>query len=224
MSDMTVNNPGGVHGGFFGGDNNGSITVHGASEPDPQPFFVKKWWLLPITERGINLAAAVVTIAMAFGGWKAVMQIWENSPFSGGQTNAAATGTPFPGVDQQMLPIYVFFGLAVAWALVMMVRRLIRSRTMGFSRFSVLPVVAGITDNSGRGRLALLRLGGRCQMQLGHGPCNAKLRFYNKPTAWIDYTMSDGSTKRKVTERTPVAECTRNPKKHCYAIDEADVD
>ncbi|WP_157508718.1 hypothetical protein [Luteipulveratus halotolerans] len=220
-----------IHGSVVGDGNvsgdrnvvgNGNYTVFGDQGPDLQPYFVKKRWLLPVTERGINFVAAIITIAAAFGGWKAVMQLWENLPFDG--RASAAAETPFSGVDQQMLPIYVFFGLAAAWAFVMIVRRLIRSRTMCFSRVSLLPVAAGITDDAGRGRLALLRLGGRCQMQLGRGACGGKLRFYNKPTAWIDFTASDGTTKRKVTERTPVAECTRNPKKHCYAIDEADVD
>lgn len=224
MSDMTVNNPGGVHGGFFGGNNNGSITVNGSSEPDPQPFFVRKRRLLPVTERGINLVAAVLTIATAFGLWRAAMQLWKNSPFSDAATRpASGDGVPLVGLDTQMVPVYVALGLAVCWATVMIVRRLIRSRTMGFSRFSFLPIVAGVTDTHGRGRLALLRLAGRCEKQLGRGRCGGKLRFHNKPTRWIDYTMSDGSTKREITERTPAAVCTRN-RKHWYSVDEADVD
>lgn len=222
----SIKNSGKIRDSVVGDSNvvgDGNHVVLGSPEPDPQPFFVKKRRLLPVTERGINLVAALMTIATTFGLWRAAVQIWENSPFSGAQAPERAADTPLPGVTTQMTLVYVFLGLAVCWVIVMSLRRRIRSRTMGFSRSSLVPILAGVTDDSGRGRLALLRLGGRCEKQLGRGRCGGRLRFYNKPTEWIDYTISDGAVKRKITERTPAAECARNHK-HWYPIDEADVD
>lgn len=51
--------------------------------------------------------------------------------------------------------------------------------------------------------------------------CGGKMKYYNKPIEWIDKYYSDGKTKRKVTKRIPVLECTRNSE-HCYKVDPAE--
>lgn len=51
--------------------------------------------------------------------------------------------------------------------------------------------------------------------------CGGKMRYYNKPTEWIDRTYSDGKTKREVTQRKPVLECKRNHE-HFYYVDPAE--
>ncbi|WP_460468912.1 hypothetical protein [Calidifontibacter terrae] len=107
-------------------------------------------------------------------------------------------------------------------ALVLVLRRRVRTRTMGFSGSSLLPALAGVTDHRGRGRLALLRLQGRCQHVSGR-ICGGKLRFYNQAVNWVDHFDVSGATKRKVTRREAAAECRRNPD-HWYKIDVTDVD
>lgn len=51
--------------------------------------------------------------------------------------------------------------------------------------------------------------------------CGGKMKYYNKPVAWIDKYYSDGKTKREVTKRIPVLECARNSE-HCYKVDPAE--
>lgn len=51
--------------------------------------------------------------------------------------------------------------------------------------------------------------------------CGGKMKYYNKPVEWIDKYYSDGKTKREVTKRIPVLECTRNSE-HCYKVDPAE--
>ena len=93
--------------------------------------------------------------------------------------------------------------------------RRVRSQTFTPSHLSFLPAVAGITDNRGHRRLALVRLSGRCV------ECGGKLRFYNKVTA-EHYEIVEGRRKRVVDEREPVAECSRNPKRHVSPLEITD--
>ena len=51
--------------------------------------------------------------------------------------------------------------------------------------------------------------------------CGGKMKYYNKPVEWIDKYYSDGRTKREITKRIPVIECTRNSE-HCYKVDPAE--
>ncbi len=52
--------------------------------------------------------------------------------------------------------------------------------------------------------------------------CGGRMKYYNKPTKWIDFRYPNGKLKkRKVTERTPAVECIRN-ENHCYEIDPAE--
>lgn len=105
-------------------------------------------------------------------------------------------------------------GLAIVVTLLSTMRR----RTQHFSRFPLVPSLAGITDSGGRQRLALVSNAGRCQPP----GCGGKLRFYAKATAWVDTFDANGRRHCRVTERTPVAECTHNPRDHAYKIDATD--
>lgn len=51
--------------------------------------------------------------------------------------------------------------------------------------------------------------------------CGGKMKYYNKPVEWIDKYYGNGKTKREVTKRIPVLECTRNSE-HCYKVDPAE--
>lgn len=51
--------------------------------------------------------------------------------------------------------------------------------------------------------------------------CGGKMKYYNKPVAWIDIEYSDRKTKRKITKRCPALECKRN-REHWYEVDPAE--
>lgn len=51
--------------------------------------------------------------------------------------------------------------------------------------------------------------------------CQGKMRYYSKPTQWIDRTDQNGVRHREVTERVPALECKRNPK-HWFEVDPAE--
>ncbi|MDO4907277.1 hypothetical protein [Neisseria sp.] len=52
--------------------------------------------------------------------------------------------------------------------------------------------------------------------------CGGEMKYYNKPSKWIDFYHPNGDLKkRKVTERFPTVECTRNPE-HYWRIDPAE--
>lgn len=52
--------------------------------------------------------------------------------------------------------------------------------------------------------------------------CGGNMKYYNKPSKWIEFYYPNGDLKkRKVTERFPAIECTRNPK-HCWRVDPAE--
>lgn len=52
--------------------------------------------------------------------------------------------------------------------------------------------------------------------------CGGEMRYYNKPSKWIDFYHPNGDfKKRKVTERFPAVECARNPE-HYWRIDPAE--
>ncbi len=50
--------------------------------------------------------------------------------------------------------------------------------------------------------------------------CNAKMKYYNKPSEWIDSTDAEGRIKREIIKRAPALECKRNGE-HCWWVDPA---
>jgi len=67
---------------------------------------------------------------------------------------------------------------------------------------------------------------GRCiaieKVRPGKRPfCGGDMRYYNKPTKWIDRTNANGRKHREVTERLPALEWTRNPR-HWVEVDPAE--
>lgn len=61
------------------------------------------------------------------------------------------------------------------------------------------------------------------EIHAGNCPlCQGKMRYYSKPTHWIDRTDQNRIRHREVTERVPALECKRNPK-HWFEVDPAEV-
>ncbi|QYG10462.1 hypothetical protein [Microbacterium sp. PAMC22086] len=51
--------------------------------------------------------------------------------------------------------------------------------------------------------------------------CGGSVRYYDKPTQWINHREANGRRWREVTERVPALECRRN-QKHWFEVDPAE--
>lgn len=216
MRDSDISGVGAV----VGRDNHGPINVYavGAAEED-QPYEIKKLRLLPLTERVLNLLAAIVGLGTFVAGWQ-VLKV----PVAQIKRLLVYGRVPIEDpklFSQSVVPVIILMALGLTLALLLAARRLVRRRLPAFPSTSLLPATAGVTDKQGRGRLAFIRFGGRCQHKVGQKVCGGKLRFYNKPTEWTDHYTADGRKRRETTERRPAAECIRNSR-HWYEIDIAD--
>lgn len=114
---------------------------------------------------------------------------------------------PSPGLGWAIL----FVVMALVLAVSIFLRRLVRDRL----RVPALVPGWALSGSSGRITLERVRTGG-CPK------CGGRMRYYNKPTAWVDHTSESGWIRREITQRTPALECRRNPK-HCYEVDPADI-
>lgn len=158
--------------------------------------------------------SAVITVGVFTSGYVSASQLLDQlhsrSQTASGATNVTAVPMYLP------IAVYVFLTLAILGAVAAFAWSTIRRSTQHFSRFAFLPSLTGLRDTSGRRRLALVKNEGKCEYR----GCGGAFRFYAKPTKWVDVN-ENGRTKRRITERTPTAECQRNPK-HWYEVDIAD--
>ena len=51
--------------------------------------------------------------------------------------------------------------------------------------------------------------------------CNGIMKYYMKPTKWIDWIEGNGLRRREITERTPALKCKRNAE-HWFKVDPAE--
>ena len=111
--------------------------------------------------------------------------------------------------DASIVWLVVFFILIVVLVVALYLRRV----TSGQLR---KPLIFGwAVSGSGR-RITIEKiLAGKCPW------CGGKMRYYNKPTKWIDHIEPSGRRRREVTERVPALECKRNPK-HWVEVDPAE--
>lgn len=120
------------------------------------------------------------------------------------------SGSPIgSGVSRQLVWLYVLLAILVTLAVVLSLRRIAKTETRR-------PFAFGWAV-SGQGRRITLE-----KIRAGTCPkCGGKLKYFNKPTRWIDHVESNGRRKREVTERVPALECRRSPK-HWYEVDPAE--
>lgn len=166
---------------------------------------------LPITERGLNITATLVTLGIFITGVQTARDMWDKLPRPGS-----------PALNQADMAITWWFwfliGLMVLWVPAMTLMWLVRRRTQTMSRFAFLPGLAGGQDGRGRGRLVLFRNTGECRQ------CGGKLRFYGAPRKWKFSTNAQtGEVRKAVAQRHIAAVCNRDPE-HSSWLSPTDTD
>ncbi|MBS4796309.1 MAG: hypothetical protein KH004_03265 [Actinomyces sp. oral taxon 181] len=103
----------------------------------------------------------------------------------------------------------VFFILIVVLVVALYLRRVASGQLRK-------PLIFGWAVNGSGRRITIEKiLAGKCPW------CGGKMRYYNKPTEWIDHIEPSGRRRREVTERVPALECKRNPE-HWVEVDPAE--
>ena len=157
-------------------------------------------WRSPITQAFLTWVGALVGLMSLLPLWKIIQPVVDL--FQAGPRRATDS-------DASIVWLVVFFILVVVLVVALYLRRV----TSGQLR---KPLIFGwAVSGSGR-RITIEKiLAGKCPW------CGGKMRYYNKPTKWIDHIEPSGRRRREVTERVPALECKRNPK-HWVEVDPAE--
>jgi len=157
-------------------------------------------WRSPITQAFLTWVGALVGLMSLLPLWKIIQPVVDL--FQAGPRRATDS-------DASIVWLVVFFILIVVLVVALYLRRV----TSGQLR---KPLIFGwAVSGSGR-RITIEKiLAGKCPW------CGGKMRYYNKPTEWIDHIEPSGRRRREVTERVPALECKRNPK-HWVEVDPAE--
>ncbi len=157
-------------------------------------------WRSPITQAFLTWVGALAGLMSLLPLWKIIQPVADL--FQAGPRKATDS-------DASIVWLVVFFILIVVLVVALYLRRV----TSGQLR---KPLIFGWAV-SGLGRRITIEkiLAGKCPW------CGGKMRYYNKPTKWIDHIEPSGRRRREVTERVPALECKRNPK-HWVEVDPAE--
>ncbi len=194
---------------FYGGTNIGSGNSAGRDQiiNITQPllkesvaeYSAEPIWRSPITMAVLTWISFIPTIGALFSGLKIFEPIVSLLHFQQVSTNDSHA------------PIYIIlFALClVTLSFVLFLRSMAKNQTRYPLKFGY----------------ALSGLDNRINIEkISSSPCpecGGKLKYYNKPSEWIDYHDNRGNfKKRKVTEKIPVLECRRN-KNHFWYVDPA---
>lgn len=200
------------NGTVIGGGNHGDIYV--GSGDKPQPYERGRVRPLAITERGLQIGSALATLVVFLTGYQSVTQWW-----SGVQALLHPDGSR-PGAEvPNDVWLFAFIGAILVAGTLFGLLHTVRHRTHHYSRIAMLPGLAGVRDENGTKRLALVRNKGICMI------CGGDLRFYSKVTQTHRVYDTNSRTWRTVIDaREPVAECVRNPRRHWWPLDVTDTD
>lgn len=199
-SGHTASTGGGdVHGGLYQAGRDVVVNQPPDGAPSSTYEAVPKW-RSPFTQTLLAWAGLIVGVLSLFPLWKLVQPVLEL--FRSGSKGVQASGG-------QILWMAIFLVLAQVLTLILGLRRLTKAQLRK-------PLIHGwAVSGSGR-RISLEKVKARdCPK------CGGKMRYINKPTAWIDHTDANGRKRREVTERVPALECKRNPK-HWAEVDPAE--
>ncbi|QRY48153.1 hypothetical protein JVX93_16030 [Mycolicibacterium boenickei] len=192
---------GDVRGLVVGGDFHFNSMSHDpAAEyvpPQPPAEYQAAWsWKSPITMATLTWLSVILGFVGVIAGWQGLRPVF--GLLSG------SLGTKQP---PSIWPLALFFAALCVVAIALGLRRIIKHGIQWFPPVPWLPVVTGWD-----GHVGFARLDGMCPR------CDGRLKFYDKPTRWIDFPETG---KRKITERTMAAECTRNSD-HWWSVDKTD--
>lgn len=212
MSDKELqhnNISGGSIGGIFNGGNHGTVILNSQPPEEPSQTYTAKVGAKLPTQNVLAIVTSLIGVATFVTGWQSLQTpIRTIRGLINGKLNVIQ---PHSGTYIWM----VAFALSVTILAVLIAGlRLVRSQTFRASRLSLLPAVAGMTDDRGRKRLALVRFAGNCMR------CGGKLRFYDKPTQW-HYEIVAGRRRKIIDDSVAAAEC-KNDRRHWYELEVTD--
>lgn len=198
-SGNTASTGGGdVHGGLYQAGRD--VVVNQPPEAPPVATYeaVPKW-RSPFTQGLLSWAGVIIGLMSLFPLWKLLQPVL-------GLFTSEPEGDPG---SPNIAWLVAFLVLVLVLVLIFYLRYL----TKGQLR---VPLKFGwAVSGSGR-RITIEKIrAGKCPL------CGGKMRYYNKPTKWIDHIYANGRKRREVTERLPVLECTRNPR-HWVEVDPAE--
>ncbi|MFH5879565.1 hypothetical protein [Arthrobacter sp. NA-172] len=195
----------GVH---VGGHNSGSITITAVKEPGQpeQEISIKRMRRLPAPASVIGVVSGVITIGGAITGYFSVKDFI--SAWQAGSLNSLA-GVTSAAHWWLIGSVFIVFVGVCGFAFFSFLRK----HVLWLPRWAVCRARAGIRLENGQTYAYSLRLAAQCV------ECGSKMNFFNKPMEWVDHYEGHKRTGRTVTERLPVAQCGRNPKRHWVEID-----
>lgn len=157
-------------------------------------------WRSPLTQGILSWLGLIVGVLSLLPVWKLVEPAIDLLTGNGAPTTS--------GVNS-ILWIAFFLVAVLMLALVLGVR--------GISKHQLRkPLLFGWAVSGAGHRITFEKIrAGKCPT------CGGSMRYFNKPTVWIDRPKPNGGTRREVTERTPALECLRNPK-HWFEVDPAE--
>lgn len=190
-----------------GGDVHGSLYQAGRDvvvnpPPDVPPsatYEAVPKWRSPFTQGVLSWAGAIIGLVSLFPLGKflqAVLGLFTSGP-------EGVSGSPS------------LAWLVASLVLVLVVVLIIKLRRVTKAQLRV-PLMFGWAVSGSGHRITIEKIrAGKCPL------CGGKMRYYSKPTEWIDHIDANGRKRREVTERRPALECTRNPR-HWVEVDPAE--
>lgn len=198
-SDNAVNTGGGdIHGGVFqaGGD-----IIVGPATPEPPiaTYEPVPLWRSPLTLAWLSWIGLLLGIAGVIPFWKLVEPIVKL---------VSGSSADQPGLSQ------------VIWGAVLVVVIFLLILTLSLRRTAKTetrrPLMFGLAISGHGRRITFERIRAeKCPK------CGGSVRYYDKPTQWINHREANGRRWREVTERVPALECRRN-QKHWFEVDPAE--
>lgn len=185
---------GDIHGPAYqaGGD----INI-GMSSPEPSVEYGASWsWRSPLTLAALTWLSVALGVLGVVAGWQGLMPL----------INMLRNGR-LPNGPPNLSWLITFVVVAVLFLIALVLRRVAKHRTQHFFALPGMPAITGWG-----GRVGLAKFRGRCPI------CGGNLRFYDKPTHWIEDLQSG---RRKITARSMAAECVKN-EDHWWPVDKTD--
>lgn len=198
-SGNTASTGGGdVHGGLYQAGRDVVVNPLPGDPPSATYEAVPKW-RSPITQALLSWAGLIIGLLSLFPLWKLIQPVLE-------LLRSGPEGVPNNRANIMWLLTFLFLFLVLVLVLSL------RHVTSGQLR---KPLIFGwAVSGSGR-RITIEKIhAGKCPW------CGGKMRYFNKPTKWIDQVDENGHKRREVTERVPALECRRNPR-HWAEVDPA---
>ncbi|MFC0819619.1 hypothetical protein [Moraxella marmotae] len=182
---------------------NGDIHNHNVlSQEDGCPrakYTPEPIWRSPITMAGLTWAGFIISLIGLLPIYKLVV-----TPI----LHFIKNGSLIHNATDNNIYLFIMMIIVALFFIVIILRSIAKYQTR-------YPLIFNYAVSGMRHRLTLEK------MSISPCPqCGGKMRYYNKPTEWINMP-TNGGIKRKVTKFTPALECRRNSN-HWYEIDPAE--